>query len=673
MSLGPNYVNANVTSSLTQTLLFGSMTYRSALSELEETRLVLRCDDDSIEPGQLAQQLLIVAFDTPVSDGARQRHFSGHVAECYAGDLSDGYTGRYATYTAILRPWLWFLTLQTDFKIYQGKTTETIVREVFAKYKNAKFDFRLTGQHYPEWTYCTQMFESDFDFVARLLAHEGIYWYFEHAAGGHELILVDSLSTHEASSDYASVRFYAGDSAKLSAPEYVNQCVFGKRVRPTAAAFSSYDFENPATTLSADARDAASATPYEIFDYHGKSVVTQTSSAANTSRLQDLSLVRLQEFQSDAEVIRGEGNVVGLELGRLFALDKHWRSSSSAQYLLTAVEVAASARVGESASDDDAADSFICRFSAMPANRQFRPARRPKPVAKGPVSALVVGPAGEEIFTDKYGRVKLQFHCDRHGSNDATSSCWVRVSQSGAGANFGAIQIPRIGNEVIVDFLDGDVDQPIVVGGVYNAQRMPPWTLPDNATQSGMLSRSSKAGSYAKANALRMDDKAGAEELWLHAERQLLLEVEKDELHTVGGDRTTKVEGNQTLTVKLNRSETVTQDSTTEIDGHQTLTVKKSSTETITQDATTTIQGKRSVTVSQGDTLSAQTVAIKAANSLSLTCGAASITLNSDGSISIKGTSISINGTTISIKGSAQVSVQASGVLALKGAQVTNN
>jgi type VI secretion system secreted protein VgrG len=232
-----------------------------------------------------------------------------------------------------------------------------------------------------------------------------------------------------------------------------------------------------------------------------------------------------------------------LATGRLFELDGHTRTDQNQKYLITQVQLSAADTGGESGGE---AGSVKCSLTAQPASQQFRPPRTtPKPFVQGPQTAVVTGPAGEEIYTDKYGRVKVHFHWDRAGDTKDKSSCFVRVSSPWAGKSFGFVQIPRIGQEVVVDFLEGDPDQPLITGRVYNADNMPPWELPANATQSGVLTRSSKGGAYGNANALRFEDKKGAEELWLHAEKDQRIEVENDETHWVGHDRTKTVDNDE--------------------------------------------------------------------------------------------------------------------------------
>ncbi|MDK2127096.1 type VI secretion system Vgr family protein, partial [Parachitinimonas caeni] len=236
-------------------------------------------------------------------------------------------------------------------------------------------------------------------------------------------------------------------------------------------------------------------------------------------------------------------------------------------------------------------------IQALPSNLPFRPERStPKPIVQGPQTAVIVGPAGEEIWTDEHARVKVQFHWDRRGKKNDQSSCWVRVSQPWAGQNFGMVAIPRIGQEVVVSFLEGDPDQPLITGRVYNADQMPPWDLPGNKTQSGILSRSSQGGHYDHANALRFEDKKGAEEVWLHAEKDQRIEVEHDESHWVGNDRRKTIDRDETTIVHRHRTETV--------DGNETITVHQNRTETVDQNETLTIHQHRKERVDHNETIS---------------------------------------------------------------------
>jgi type VI secretion system secreted protein VgrG len=298
-------------------------------------------------------------------------------------------------------------------------------------------------------------------------------------------------------------------------------------------------------------------------------------------------------------------------VGRLFELAGHPRADQNGEYLVTAVDYAMS--VNEYESDPTPGTACTCAFAALGSRQQFRPQRlTPVPVVKGPQTAVVVGPAGDEIFTDKYGRVKVQFHWDRYGKKNENSSCWVRVAQPWAGKNWGMMAVPRIGQEVVVDFLEGDPDQPIITGRVYNAEQMPPWALPANMTQSGVLTRSTKGGSAATANELRFEDKKGAEQVYLHAEKNQDISVENDETHSVGHDRSKSIGHDETTQVGHDRTETVGNNETIgigvdrseRVGSNETIAIGANRTERVGSNETITIGSNRSISVGASETAS---------------------------------------------------------------------
>jgi type VI secretion system secreted protein VgrG len=567
-------------------LLFASMTTTAGLSSLGQTELHLLSAKSDLKPEDLLGKPVTVTVQQ--RDDAK-RYFNGFVSRFSAGV----HRGRYFAYQATVQPWLWFLTRTSDCRIFQDQTVPEIVKKVFEDHGIAKFEFK-TFRTYRKWVYCVQYRESDYNFVARLLEHEGIYWYFEHGDGEHKLVLVDSHSVHDAAPSCASLP-YIEDGAE-TAPD--TDCVFdwrfSREVRSGKVALTSYDFERPSTDLKAKAVKQRSYTmsDYEEFDFQGDYI--QTSDG--TQLADDW----MDELQTPFELLHGSSNAQGIEVGRLLKLAKHPRADQNAQYLVTGLQISAQVDAYESG---NAAGGFRCEFSAIPVAQQFRPPRRtPKPFVQGPQTALVVGPSGEEIFTDKYGRVKVQFRWDRLGKKDEKSSCWVRVSHPWAGKNFGVIHIPRMGQEVIVDFLEGDPDQPIITGRVYNAEQMPPWDLPANATQAGILTRSSKGGGYGNANAIRFEDKKGSEQLWIHAEKNQDIEVENDETHWVGHDRTKTIDHDETTHVKHDRTETVDNNETITIHGQRTEVVDKDETITIHQNRTETVDKEESITIHGGRT-----------------------------------------------------------------------
>jgi len=562
-------------------LLFESMTSSDALSSLGETQLNLLSPKSDLKPEDLLGKAVTVTVQ--LRDDAK-RHFNGFVSRFGAGR----HQGRYFAYQATVNPWLWFLTRTSDCRIFQDLTVPDIVKKVFEDHGIAKFEFK-TFRTYRKWVYCVQYRESDYNFVARLLEHEGIYWYFEHGDGQHKLILVDSQSAHDAAKSCESLPFIELGADTGPDTDCVSEWRFSQEVRTGKVALTSYDFERPSTDLKVDAKKERKYTmsDYEVFDFDGDYI--------QKSDGKQLADDHMDELQTPFQALHGASNAQGIEVGRLLTLTKHPRADQNAQYLITSLHVSAHVDAYESG---NAAGDFRCDFSAIPAAQQFRPTRRtPKPFVQGPQTAVVVGPAGEELFTDKYGRVKLHFHWDRYSRKDEKSSCWVRVSHPWAGKNFGVVQVPRIGQEVVVDFLEGDPDQPIITGRVHNAEQMPPWDLPANATQSGILTRSSKGGGYGNANAIRFEDKKGSEQLWIHAEKNQDIEVENDETHWVGHDRKKTIDNDETTHVKHDRTETVDNNETITIHGNRTETVDKDETITIHKNRTETVDLNESITI----------------------------------------------------------------------------
>ena len=562
-------------------LMLSSMAMQEGLSMLGEMQLELMSPKADLKPEALLGQPVTV---TVQRTDDQKRHFNGHVTRFGIGSRR----GRFYGYQATVRPWLWILTRTSDCRIFLDKTVREIVELVFADHPSANFKFHLFRTTYHKWPYCVQYRETDYNFVARLLEQEGIYWYFDHRDGKHTLMLVDSKEVNKSTDKHPDLPYFENGSETPDI-EYVSNWSFSRQVTTGQVAMTSYDFERPSTRLDVKQKEGRqyNGADLEMFDFDGDYVTTADG--------QQWAEDGIDELQTQYEQLSATSNAQGVEAGKLMSLHKHPRDDQNATYLVT--RVAIQVRANESESGGGAAD-FHCSFSAIPNAQQFRPARlTPKPSVQGPQSAVVTGPAGEEIFTDKYGRVRVQFHWDRTRKGNDKSSCWVRVSHPWAGKSFGAIHIPRIGQEVIVDFLEGDPDQPIITGRVYNAAQMPPWELPANATQSGILTRSSKGGSAANANSLRFEDKKGAEQVWLHAEKNQDIEVENDETHWVGHDRTKTVDHDETNHIKHDRTETVDNNETITVHGMRTETVDKNETITIHQNRTETVDLNEKITI----------------------------------------------------------------------------
>ncbi len=562
-------------------LLFHTLDAREELGRLYEYRIGVLAETNDLDPKRLLGKNVTVKLEV---EDVGNRYYDGFVTSIR---LIPSH-GRYVRYELLARPWLWFLTRSADCRIFQNKKVPDIIKEVFADYPSASFELKLSGQYDP-WDYCVQYRESDFDFVSRLMEQEGIYYYFTHTASGHKLILADAPSAHDDCPGCASLPFVVGDRALRFDHDRINAWGFHFEVQPGATVLDDFDFEKPSVELQAKTqldRGYAEA-KHEWYDYPG--AYDTKAEGDNYVRL------RLDEFQSQYKNLEANTNARGIQLGHLFELTGHPRSDQNRKYLITGTRFELSFSDYESM--DERGHAYNCTFQCMEADQQFRPLRStPRPVVRGLQTAIVVGPSGDEIFTDKYGRVKVQFHWDRRGKHDENASCWVRVSHPWAGKNFGMIAIPRIGQEVVVEFLEGDPDRPLITGRVYNAEQMPPWALPGNKTQTGVLTRSSKGGSAANANAIRFEDLKGSEQLWIHAEKNQDIEVENDETHWVGHDRRKTIDHDETTHVKHDRTETV--------DNNETITIHGQRTETVDKDETITIHMNRIETVDKNETIS---------------------------------------------------------------------
>ncbi|MGJ7557238.1 type VI secretion system Vgr family protein [Variovorax sp. RB3P1] len=554
----------------------------------------------NVDIKQLVGEVLTVHIVLDGRTGAEgdRRHVSGLVTRVRFLRLEN----RRALYEAVIEPWLTLATRTSDYRIFQHKRVTDIVAEVLGDYDFAH-EIKAT-RSYPAREFQVQYGESDFDFVARLLHEWGLYYFFAHAEGSHKLVIVDDMASHQpfANAAYQKVPFHgAEDTVREEHCDRFNAC---ETLQSGRWVTDDFDFTRPRARLQ-----QVSAMPRKTA-HSGMERYGWPGDYAVESEGEQLARTRMEESGSQGERASGAGNLRAVVPGCLLTLERHPQNEANRQYLVTAAHLRL-----QDIGDASAQQPFECRveFEAIPASKVFRASAPavPRPRTTGPQTAIVTGPAGREIWTDAYGRVKLSFHWNRYCSKDENSSCWVRVSSPWAGTNFGGIQIPRIGQEVIVDFEHGDPDRPIVTGRVYNADNMPPWPLPDNATQSGLLTRSSEGASDAKANALRFEDKKGAEQLWLHAERNQDIEVENDETHWVGRDRSKTVDRDETVHVKHDRTETVGHDETitvhndrTEtVDGNETIAIHKNRTETVDLDETITVHRNRTETVDLNETI----------------------------------------------------------------------
>ena len=573
-----------------------------ALSTLYRIRVRLISEDGQID----CQQLLGEAGSVELlAAGGAKRYFSGQIVRM--GAL--GKAGRYYRYEAHLSPKLWHAGRTSDFRIWQNLTVKEIAEELLGKHA-IRHDWR-TKNPLKRWEYKVQYGETDLEFLERLLAHEGLYYWFEHKKGGEKLIIADHFTTPEAYPGYENVLYCPPDEAREDEDHYWDWSL-SRRPEPGRYTQGDYDFKKPAKDLTTGHSDPRGHLfdQYERYAYPGN--YTDPGEGAQYA------IARLEALQAGQDLITLTGKVRGAMPGYRFTLRNHPREEQNRELLIVRADYRAADNDYEAWGEREEA-GYRVTVNAQPADKGYRPLARSGPRARGPETAVVVGPSGEEIHTDEYGRVKVHFHWDRYGKRDGSDSCWIRVASPWAGSNFGGIHIPRIGQEVIVDYEYGDPDRPLITGRVYNAAQMPPWELPANKTQSGFLTRSSKGGApgaglrdgAGAANALRFEDKAGAEQLWLHAQQDQLTEVERDEDKWVGQDRRKEIDRDEFNTIHRDRTEVVDRNEkinvhgwrTEEVDLDETITIHQNRKERVDHNETISIGDNRNESVGKNESI----------------------------------------------------------------------
>ena len=534
--------------------------------------------------------------------GIQRRRLHGHIRRLRRGMAARG-DG--IEWHAEVVPMLWFLSRTSDCRIFQNKSIPDIIMEMLSLHGVTSVEKKLTGDYQPR-EYVVQYRESALDFVQRLMEQEGIFYWHEHSAGGHKLVLADA-NVSAPTIPLGEVS-YLGDDARSSVMSLDEEVV----VRSGKWTLRDFNFETPSASLEATQPttiDVAEMKKRERYDYPGIYLTAGAGTGVAKHRIENeetFHLVRrgdsgVAEFVAGARVtIAGIDNPeVLLTEVRHRAVDySHWTDQ---EWAASERERGTRRRWRESPGlqrDPFYGNEFVC----IPQNVKYRPERvTPRPFVHGPQTAIVTGPGGDEIHVDKYGRVKVQFHWDRLGEKNENSSCWIRVSQGWAGQNWGMFHHPRIGQEVIVDFLEGDPDRPIVTGRVYNAENMYPYGLPGEKTKSGIKTRSSKQGSSDNFNEIRFEDLKGSEEIYIHAEKDLNTTVQNNETRTVGTDGT----GDRTTEIKNNEKNTIGGNKTTEVYKNFNETVLGTETRNVTGDVTETFMAKetRTITGSQMETV----------------------------------------------------------------------
>lgn len=531
----------------------------------------------------------------------------------------SGTTEDFTTYHVELRPWLWLLTMNSDCRIFQNMTAPDIIEQVFSDLSFSDYKNSLKAT-YNARDYCVQYMETSFSFVSRLMEEEGIFYFFEHVDGKHTLVLADDADTYDACTALTSVALLQSDFSWQR--DIIRECSVEQNVVPGQFQIDDYNFETPSTDLLAKA--SGDDPSRSIYEYPGLYTKKDTGESI-TSRV-------LTGWEIPSKILRGSSTCRTFRSGSKFTLEGHPRSDANAAYVLVAVSHQTAAQNTE----------YLNTFEAIPATSIFRPSRTSKKTRiAGTQTATVVGKAGEEIWTDQYGRAKVKFHWDQSAASDETSSCWIRIAQGWAGKQWGSIFIPRIGQEVVVTFLEGDPDRPLITGSVYNAEQTVPYTLPDDQTKSTVKSNSSKGGNGF--NEIRFEDKAGSEEVFVQAQKDMNVNVlnnltstvTKNDTFTVSGTRAVTVTGNETHTNSADHSWTISGNLNIKVTGNITIESQGS----VTMKASMNVQNEAGMALTnKAGTNLTNDAGVSLTNK-----GSASQTVDGGGMLTVKGGLVKIN------------------------------
>ncbi|WP_258070329.1 type VI secretion system tip protein TssI/VgrG [Vibrio jasicida] len=547
-----------------------------------EMNLTVLSDDDAITFDMLSRKMGVLSLFGQGVGAARQ--FNGSISELrYLGSGR-----RFSRYHIILVPHLWFLTQRQDCRIFQMQTAPDILRQVFDDAGMSDYRFELSAQ-YEAKEYVLQYRENDQHFVQRLMAEHGLWYYFEHSDAGHSMVIVDSndaipeLISSPTNASYLGPVIYHTQGGGTPDREHIFDLEQIHRTRTGLVSYGDYNYLTPKIPQGTSA-DEGPNFDLRRYDYLGRYTTPELGQQRATEWM--------SEYTVDSHQIEAASDIMRLTAGYSFDISQHPRSNINRDYLmLTVMHTGFNPRVHEEESSDEPT-TYHNQFVCLPRDVTFRAPKMASPVVDGPQTAVVVGPAGEEIYTDEYGRIKVQFHWDRYAQNDEHSSCWLRVSQSMAAPNWGAVYLPRIGHEVIVTFLEGDPDRPLVTGAVYNGLHTPPYALPENKTRTVFRTQSHKAEGY---NEMYFEDESDQEEVHFRAQKDMKTEVLNNRYRDIGNDEELKVARNQENEIKGDRKE--------EIDGHKTSLTKQTFIEQVEQDVSLTYNQNESKKVTGAQSL----------------------------------------------------------------------
>lgn len=614
-------------------LLVTSFSGREEMSRLFVYQLELLSEDSNIQPNQLIGKAVTVSLNP--DGGAKPRYFHGHVVRFSAG-MRDSVTGVRA-YRAEIVPWLWFLTRNANCLVFQNKSVPDIIKDIFQRRGFSDFKLQVEEGAHPKWDYCVQYRETDFNFVSRLMEQEGIYYYFKHEDGKHTMVIADQQSSYF-DCEPSSLR-YIGSTSASQVFDDITSWEHQFEFRTGKWAHRDYDFTKPTadmTTSATMSKPFSTETQYEYYDYPQEYPIDDNMVPAKSSYGTGMTGRRKEEEEGPQDRVVAQGQVIMMGPGARFSLKDHIDPSEVGKsYVCTSVEHMVHEPAAYQSGQTYGGRVYTNSFSCIPSDKTFRPERSTaKPVVQGTQTAIVVGPKGQEIYTDEYGRVKVQFHWDREGKKDENSSAFIRVAQVWAGKRWGATFIPRLGQEVVVSFLEGDPDRPLIIGSVYNGDQRPPYLgngldskHPDEKNISGIKTNSTLGGQGY--NELRFNDTKDKEQIYIHAQKDYDTRVRNDNRERIYGNRhsiigwekdgnkagdwRTKVYGNRQAHTMKNHVEHVEGNYELKVAGEEggnlDLFVEKKRTESVGEDAHLTVTGNQveavnksySLTVAQND------------------------------------------------------------------------
>ncbi len=666
------------------------------LSRLTDTDVQFLSPDIDLDLAAIVGRQISLEID--LEDGS-VRLWHGTCTECSYEGLYQGL----GLYRAEVRPWFWFLTRTANCRVFQNMTTIEIAKQIFGD--RGFSDFRdATREGLTARDYCVQYRETDYAFLCRLMEEEGIYWFFDHGPSRETLVLVDGKGAHAALPGAAEVEFNYRDHDYRRRKDHIFDWQRGERLRSGKVTLNDYNFLTPRSDLK-----GVTAIPvgtherreYEVYDYPG-----DVATAAEAKRL---SRLRQEAHVAQHQRARAAGNVRVLATGRRFTLTGHPREGEDGEYLITSArhvlqidtdydadKQAASRMTGTTAAEDEVKDTYLCEFEVQPLNTPYRcPPDTPRPSIAGIQTAVVTGPDGEEIYTDEHGRVKVQFHWDRLGASNETSSLWCRVAMPWTGQGWGMYAVPRIGQEVVVQFEEGNPDRPLITGMVYNAANMPPAAWPGHQTQLGIKTNSSLGGGGF--HELMFEDKKDSELVRFQSEKDYVGTIKNNATVTIGRekcdpgdftqtiyhDKTETLEtGDHTFTVASGKETgSIKQDRAWTVEGADSLEVSRDKSDTIRQDYTITVGPNLTVTAESrirlecgstsiemtpsGLRITSPQVEISASAQFKVQTGAAKV--NADGALELKA------GGMAKLEAGGMAQLKSGGIMMIKGGVVMVN